>query len=62
MAGNLVAVGEKVWKGRDPVLVTKPETIHKGVRIRYRMDQEEFEKAFTAITELAQKIWRHHSV
>ena len=54
--GNIVAVAERTWKSRTPVLVTNPETTYKGIRIRYQIDGYAAASAMQNVVEMAQRL------
>ena len=54
--GNIVAVAERTWKSRSPVLVTNPETTYKGTGIRYQIDRAAVGAALESAVEIAQRL------
>jgi hypothetical protein len=56
LGGNLVAVGECVWGNREPVVVTNPEAIYRGVRLRYRIDAEAAAETLARLFQTAHEI------
>lgn len=50
--GNLVAIGERVWGGREHVLVKKPQAVLGKIKVRYEVDPEEAASALAAIENL----------
>lgn len=56
LAGNTVAVAERTWGGRAPILVDNPEQIHRGIRLRYNLDAEAALKAWAAVETFAEHV------
>ena len=54
--GNIVAVAERTWKSRTPVLVTNPETTYKGTGIRYQIDGAAAAAAMQNVVRMAQRL------
>lgn len=45
LAGNVIAVAERTWRGRNPVHVTNPQCVENNVRMRFEIDAEAAERA-----------------
>jgi hypothetical protein len=56
LAGNLVAVGERVWGRRTPIRVTNPQVIYRGIRIRYEIDAAAAADAIIRMEKMVQEI------
>ena len=54
VGGNLVAVAERTWGERKPVLVQNPESVHRGIRIRYQIDAEAAGHAIEQVLRMRQ--------
>lgn len=59
MAGNLVAVAEKVSGNKPPVLIHEPEDMHKNIRIRYSINAELAAKAYVELQNVIDDIWKN---
>jgi hypothetical protein len=57
LAGNLVAVAERVWGNHPSVLVENPEQIYKGIRIRFSMDTKSYQESVRKLVNLMGEIW-----
>jgi hypothetical protein len=62
IGGNIVAVGEQVWGGREHILVKKPQVELGKIRVRYEMDSEEAAEALVRINEVIAEIRRQHGL
>lgn len=52
-AGNLIAVGERVWHRRKPVHVTNPEEKYKRISLRFKMDEIAVAQAASQLSQLS---------
>lgn len=62
IGGNLAAVGEQVWGGREHIFVKKPQAELGKIRVRYEMDRAEAETAFVKINEVIADIRKQHGL
>ena len=62
IGGNLVAVGEQVWGGREHILVEKPQAELGKIRVQYEMDREDAAMAFVKINEVIADIRKQHGL
>ena len=62
IGGNVVAVGERVWGGREYVLVKKPQAELGKIRVRYEIDREEAAGAVVRLNEVIAEIRRRHGL
>lgn len=56
-SGNVVAVAERTWKHRNPVLVTNPQEKLGRIGVRYEIDTLEAHRVATEVHRLVQELW-----
>lgn len=62
LAGNVVAVAERTWSGREHVHVTNPEAEVDGIRFRFQIDAEAADEALGRVNEVIDRVRREHGL